>query len=458
MQLEEAHLLQTDERTVYRNNQINSELTEIKEAIDNEISLQKSAKTRSIENLKQISELRKNSRLAQRAWEKVNNLLASQRQGIQLSAKQMQGAAFYVKTCINKIIETEHTINSVLEDLQHLTQTYQNLLKEKKRLDEAETLFSKQLEVALTERRLTEQVVLEIRQEMEDMSCYLQKIDNSRLVSEQESYSLRETINHVRLGEQAANMTINHFDDLLTEAKADTRLLLPLIDKKNTAILQSDINWLTLEIAALGYVNLAALEEFEAACTRESSLQIQLKDLAEAITTLEDIIHQIDRETQLRLQDTFVLVNKYLSEIFPMIFAGGQAKLKLSGDKILDSGLILVAQPPGKKNSSIHSLSGGEKALTALALVFSLFQLNPAPFCLLDEVDAPLDDSNTHRFCELVKNMSKHTQFLFISHNRISMEIAQQLIGVTMQEQGISRIVAVDIAHVSKERNGLHKS
>ena len=139
-------------------------------------------------------------------------------------------------------------------------------------------------------------------------------------------------------------------------------------------------------------------------------------------------------------------VNQYLNEIFPVIFGGGHAQLELSDGKILDAGLLLMAQPPGKKNSSIHLLSGGEKALTALALIFSLFRLNPAPFCLLDEVDAPLDDSNTNRFCDLVKNMSAHTQFLFISHNKITMEMAQQLIGVTMQEQGVSRIVTVDIA------------
>ena len=186
-------------------------------------------------------------------------------------------------------------------------------------------------------------------------------------------------------------------------------------------------------------------------------LVIQLQDLDEAIATLENVIQQIDRETQLRLQETFDLVNKYLSEIFPVIFAGGQARLELSDGKILDAGLLLMAQPPGKKNSSIHLLSGGEKSLTALALIFSLFRLNPAPFCLLDEVDAPLDDSNTGRFCELVKNMSKQTQFLFISHNKITMEMAQQLIGVTMQEQGVSRIVAVDIADAIKMGNRINQ-
>ena len=219
------------------------------------------------------------------------------------------------------------------------------------------------------------------------------------------------------------------------------------------------ISWrkLSEEIATLDAVNLAALEELEIARTRQSSLLIQLQDLDEAIATLENVIQQIDRETQLRLQETFDLVNKYLSEIFPVIFAGGQARLELSDGKILDAGLLLMAQPPGKKNSSIHLLSGGEKSLTALALIFSLFRLNPAPFCLLDEVDAPLDDSNTGRFCELVKNMSKQTQFLFISHNKITMEMAQQLIGVTMQEQGVSRIVAVDIADAIKMGNRINQ-
>lgn len=161
--------------------------------------------------------------------------------------------------------------------------------------------------------------------------------------------------------------------------------------------------------------------------------------------TLEKVIRQIDGETRLRLRETFNAVNSHLSAIFPELFGGGEAKLILSGDEILDSGAQLMAQPPGKKNNSLHLLSGGEKALTALALIFSLFRLNPAPFCLLDEVDAPLDDSNAKRFCDLVKKMSDQTQFLFISHNKITMEMAQQLIGVTMQEQGISRVVAVDI-------------
>src|SRR5690606_4256843 len=161
--------------------------------------------------------------------------------------------------------------------------------------------------------------------------------------------------------------------------------------------------------------------------------------------TLEDAIRRIDRETRQLLQDTYDSVNGHFGVLFPQLFGGGEARLILTGDEILDAGVQVMAQPPGKRNSSIHQLSGGEKALTAIALVFALFQLNPAPFCLLDEVDAPLDEPNTERYVEIVRQMSDQTQFLFITHNKIAMELASQLIGVTMQERGVSRIVAVDL-------------
>jgi chromosome segregation protein len=448
LQLEIVKLSQINERTVHRNDQITSELTEIRKALDSEISLQESAKTKLIKNSEQIDELKKHTQQAQLAWQTANHLLVNQRQSIQQSTKEVQEAAFHVKTCQNKINEIEHTVKSINEDLQKLAENHINLIKENDSLDE--TPLNKQLEASQIQRKSIEQTAIQARQEVEDTALFLREIENTRMASEQKSYSLRDAINQIRLKEQASNITINQFDELINNAKVDTKLLLPLLGKKNVAVLQSEINRFSTEITTLGSVNLAALEELEIAHTRESSLLIQLQDLNEAIATLENVIQQIDRETQLRLQETFDLVNKYLSEIFPVIFAGGQARLELCDGKILDAGLLLMAQPPGKKNSSIHLLSGGEKALTALALIFSLFRLNPAPFCLLDEVDAPLDDSNTGRFCELVKNMSKQTQFLFISHNKITMEMAQQLIGVTMQEQGVSRIVAVDIADVIK--------
>jgi chromosome segregation protein len=211
------------------------------------------------------------------------------------------------------------------------------------------------------------------------------------------------------------------------------------------SVLQGDIARLNSEIEAMGPVNLAALEELSTATQRKEYLDAQSADLAQAIGTLEDAIRRIDRETREQLQETYDTVNRHFGTLFPQLFGGGEAKLLLTGDEILDAGIQIMAQPPGKKNTTIHLLSGGEKALTAIALVFAIFQLNPAPFCLLDEVDAPLDDSNTERFCEMVKRMSVQTQFVFISHNKIAMEMAQQLIGVTMQERGVSRVVEVDM-------------
>src|SRR5690606_16200895 len=199
------------------------------------------------------------------------------------------------------------------------------------------------------------------------------------------------------------------------------------------------------QIDDLGPVNLAAIQELAAESERKTYLDSQAADLEQAVATLEDAIRRIDRETRSRLQHTFDEANRNFGELFATLFGGGNARLELLGEEILDTGMQVFAQPPGKKNSTIHLLSGGEKALTALALVFALFRLNPAPFCLMDEVDAPLDDSNTERFCNLVKKMSERTQFLFVSHNKITMEMAQQLIGVTMQESGVSRFVVVDI-------------
>lgn len=448
LQLATVKLTQINERSTHRNDQINSELAEIKQALDNEISLQESAKARLTKNLEQIDTLKEKVQQAQLAWETADRLLVDQRKNIQQSTKETQEIAFHVKTCQNKINETELSIKSIDDDLQKLAENHVNLLKEKNDLNEAP--LNARLEVAQTRRKSIAQLASQARQEVEDTAHYLREIENTRMVSEQRSHALRDTINQTRLKEQAANITMNQFDELLNSANVDMKQLLPLTGEKNIAALQSEIHKVNVEMGRLGTVNLAALEELDIARARESNLLIQLQDINTAVATLENAIQQIDRETQLRLQETFTSVNTYLSEIFPVIFSGGKARLEFCDDKVPDDGLLLMAQPPGKKNSSIHLLSGGEKALTALALIFSLFRLNPAPFCLLDEVDAPLDDSNTGRFCELVKNMAKQTQFMFISHNKITMGMAQRLIGVTMQEQGVSRIVAVNLADAIK--------
>ncbi|HUY83691.1 MAG TPA: AAA family ATPase, partial [Steroidobacteraceae bacterium] len=199
------------------------------------------------------------------------------------------------------------------------------------------------------------------------------------------------------------------------------------------------------KVERLGQVNLAAIDEFKEQSERKEYLDRQFKDLTDALETLESAMRKIDRETRTRFQDTFDRVNAGLKEKFPRLFGGGHAYLELTGEDTAAAGVTVMARPPGKRNSTISQLSGGEKALTAVALVFAIFDLNPAPFCLLDEVDAPLDENNVGRFCEIVREMSRSIQFVIITHNKTTMELASQLVGVTMSEPGVSRLVAVDV-------------
>jgi len=205
-----------------------------------------------------------------------------------------------------------------------------------------------------------------------------------------------------------------------------------------------------LRIRRLGAINLAAIDEFQEQSERMEYLDAQHADVTESLETLERAIRKIDKETRTRFKETFDKVNSGIQEMFPKLFGGGHAYLELTGEDLLDTGVTVMARPPGKRNTSIHLLSGGEKALTAVALVFSIFKLNPAPFCMLDEVDAPLDDANVGRFCELVQSMAEHVQFIFITHNKLTMEIATHLTGVTMNEPGVSRLVSVDVEEAAQ--------
>ncbi|MDY0973600.1 chromosome segregation protein SMC [Massilia sp. CFBP9012] len=299
----------------------------------------------------------------------------------------------------------------------------------------------------LLDRRTTQEVALsDARHELDQVAQQLRAAEEARMGSERSLQPQRDRITEMQLKEQAARLNQEQFAEALAATGADEAALAEKLDPElKPQYLQAEVTRLTNAISGLGAVNLAAVDELAQATERKRFLDSQNADLNEAINTLEDAIGRIDRETRDLLQDTFDRVNGHFSELFPILFGGGNARLVMTGDEILDAGVQVMAQPPGKKNATIHLLSGGEKALTATALVFSMFRLNPAPFCLLDEVDAPLDDANTERFCRMVKRMSEHTQFLFISHNKIAMEMASQLIGVTMQEQGVSRIVAVDM-------------
>jgi chromosome segregation protein len=302
------------------------------------------------------------------------------------------------------------------------------------------------LQTAVIDKQEKEKKLVEVRDAMAQFEQTLQDRERFRIQIEQLIHPMRDKLEQARLLEQEMRLNFERCQNRLSELDIEESLLLQEMPSNARAQQwEEQTQQIQLQIDALGAVNLAAIQELESEVQRKQYLDSQASDLEQAISNLEDAIVKIDRETRSRLQSTYDETNRHFGDLFKDLFGGGQAKLELLGAEILDSGVQVFAQPPGKKNSTIHLLSGGEKALTALALVFALFKLNPAPFCLMDEVDAPLDDSNTVRFCEMVKKMSERTQFLFVSHNKITMEMAQQLIGVTMQESGVSRVVEVDM-------------
>ncbi|AUZ76088.1 MULTISPECIES: AAA family ATPase [Aeromonas] len=298
----------------------------------------------------------------------------------------------------------------------------------------------------LAEQRNLEAQQLACHQRLAELERQLTELEQARSADHKQLVQIQEKLATLRL-ERERNLTRRQglheqFEELGVRLVDLDQAVLIAADRGK---LRQEIQTLEAQVEALGAINLAALEEYEEAKTRSSYLENQCQDLEQALETLSQAIKRIDKETQIRFRDTFDKVNEDLKSLFPKVFGGGSAWLELTSDDLLEAGVSIMARPPGKKNATIALLSGGEKALTALALVFAIFRLNPAPFCLLDEVDAPLDEVNVGRFCSLVKEMSSTVQFVYISHNKVSMEMAEQLVGVTMQEPGVSRIVSVDI-------------
>ena len=386
----------------------------------------------------------RHAQLDERVIEAERNLGAGREQMRQLE-RQAQEATFSLRSIEVRRAELARSVQTAQQQVQDLSDEEGRANDELGRLTDAAAQAGLQSALALKLER--EQLLGARRSEYDDLTAKLRASDERRLQLERELEPLRQRITEFQLKEQAARLGFEQYEQLLADAQADLEALAASVadGKVRLSGMQAEIDRLNRDIAALGAVNLAALDELTAARERKQFLDAQTADLTEAMTTLEDAIKKIDGETRELLSGTFNSVNAHFGKMFPELFGGGNARLVMTGEEILDSGVQVIAQPPGKKNQTIHLLSGGEKALTAIALVFAIFQLNPAPFCLLDEVDAPLDDANTERYAKLVTSMSRDTQFLFISHNKIAMEMAGQLIGVTMQEQGVSRIVTVDM-------------
>lgn len=302
------------------------------------------------------------------------------------------------------------------------------------------------LEELLERRMAVDDELRQARLALEDADRELRDAEKRRTQAEQQAQLLRSQLEQQRMDWQSLNVRRKALADQLAEDNYDLHGVIATLPAEATeSAWEEELERMAARIARLGPINLAAIDEYQQQSERKRYLDAQDADLVEALETLENVIRKIDKETRNRFKDTFDQINGGLQALFPKVFGGGNAYLELTGEDLLDTGVTIMARPPGKKNSTIHLLSGGEKALTALALVFSIFQLNPAPFCMLDEVDAPLDDANVGRYARLVKEMSATVQFIYITHNKIAMEMADQLMGVTMHEPGCSRLVAVDV-------------
>lgn len=445
LQVEVLRLSQQAEQAQTRRAQIDEELAEIDAQLEALQERRATGEARFEELDIALGEAQeKHAQLEEHVIEAERRLNQAREQARALE-RQAQEATFGVRSMAARRGELQRSIETATQQVQANEASFAQLHEEQARLNDASAQTG--LNDALAVRVEREGLLGQARQRYEDLSAQLRRADEQRMQFERSLQPLRDQITRLQLEQQAASLGGAQFMEQLTAAGVDLAALGEAIERDGVKLfgLQAEIDRIQREINALGAVNLAALDELTASRERKGFLDSQMADLLDAIRTLEDAIHKIDLETRDLLGSTFNTVNEHFGRMFPSLFGGGSAKLVMTGDEILDAGVQVMAHPPGKKNSTIHLLSGGEKALTAIALVFAIFQLNPAPFCLLDEVDAPLDDANTERYARLVKNMSSGTQFLFISHNKIAMEMAEQLVGVTMQEQGVSRIVAVDM-------------
>ncbi|MYM91121.1 chromosome segregation protein SMC [Rugamonas sp. FT82W] len=444
LQLDVVKLSEIEARFNQRSNQIEADLAEIaaQEEEQTQVKMESEEKFEQLDM--ELGNLQGDHEEGQTLFLEKEQRLADAREALRDLERAAQEAQFAEKSQRSKIEEFRRSIATANAQVVQVTQSLEAGQAELASLESGQA--NEGLQELLDRRTSQEKALSDARHELDQIAQQLRMFEEGRMSTERALQPQRDKIMEMQLKEQAARLNQEQFAAQLAEVQADEAALAEkLHPDMKASYLQGEVTRLTNAISMLGAVNLAALDELATASERKNFLDAQNADLNEAINTLEDAIARIDKETRDLLQDTFDRVNGHFSELFPILFGGGQAKLIMTGDEILDSGVQVMAQPPGKKNATIHLLSGGEKALTATALVFSMFRLNPAPFCLLDEVDAPLDDANTERFCRMVKRMSDHTQFLFISHNKIAMEMANQLIGVTMQEQGVSRIVAVDM-------------
>jgi chromosome segregation protein len=432
-----------------RKSKLQGELREIKERLENSNSALND-KTNLIKKLEQdLIEITNSKNDIESKKLNTENQFNEKRTELSQLEKNNQQIEFNIQLLTNKINELTDKKQRASDDKQELINRLSQSEEELKSLNPTE--LQEELKTKLNDKEKAENELNRVRTLISEKEKILRDQESLRLEKQHALNPIQEKLQQIKLDERETKVL---FEQRCAEVNQMTfneeEVSSSLNDESQLSDFENTRDTLVNRIERMGPVNLAAINELESIRERQEYIQNQVEDLNQASKTLEDAIHKIDIETREKLKLTFQMVNENFTQFFKDLFNGGRAQLELLGQEILDTGIQVVAQPPGKKNTTIHLLSGGEKALTAIALVFALFKLNPAPFCLMDEVDAPLDDSNTERFSGLVKKMAINTQFLFVSHNKITMEIAEQLIGVTMQEAGVSRIVEVDLQQIDK--------
>lgn len=434
------------EQIKLRNERINTEIDEARAQFQQEQESVAEARTVLAECIERMEgdSRRREELLADR--DKIRGTLDSARQ----KAREDKDGAHQVAmrfqsldTQLNAVRETIERTNKQVSQLQERRESLSAALRES---DDPLTGLREELEQQLEMRLESEGELSMARQLVADVEHQLREAEQQRAAIEQRAETVRSELERQRISNQTLQVQRNTIFKQLQDEKHELEdVLSSMPEGANEPEWQNALERVANRISRLGPINLAAIDEYNLQSERKNYLDAQNEDLVTALETLEAAIRKIDKETRNRFRETFEKVNSGLQELFPRVFGGGSAYLEMTGDDLLDTGITIMARPPGKKNATIHLLSGGEKALTAIALVFSIFQLNPAPFCILDEVDAPLDDANTGRYARLVKEMSDKVQFIYITHNKISMEFADQLMGVTMHEPGVSRLVSVDV-------------
>ena len=378
--------------------------------------------------------------------EQHRSSLESARQRWQSTHEESHGIALQLESISSQRASIEQGMKRNQMQLEHTQKRCEDLRHSLNEHEKPVQGYQDELELKLKDKVSAEKLLADARTLVQTIETNLRESEESRSVRDQKQQELRELLEKARLATQESHIRLQTVEEQLeSNGHEVTSILEQLAEDASVDVWKERLEGLARKIQRLGPINLAAIDEYSQLSERKTYLDSQDEDLTKALNTLENAIHKIDKETRTRFKETFDKLNTNLKERFPQLFGGGHAYLELIGEDLLQTGVTIMARPPGKRNSTIHLLSGGEKALTAVALVFSIFELNPAPFCILDEVDAPLDDANVGRYSEMVAKMSSDVQFIFITHNKITMEIANQLLGVTMHEPGVSRLVSVDV-------------